>query len=223
MRRALARLIPSPALGVALVALLLACGGLAYASTAGESVIRACANKRTGALRIAKRCKRSERRVTWNAVGPTGHVGSRGSTGARGFTGAQGPQGPQGVQGPQGPQGPGATSFSAVIPNAPGSSTTLATLSNGVTIVGSCEGSVTAHFRTKPGGTLQASGLAFETPAKQIPFDTEAGTEVSPTSTGSLDLTGLVRDSSVGKFAQVDLHGQFNSNCTFWGMVVPSS
>ena len=69
--------------------LLLAGGGYAIAASGGQ--IRACASKRNGALRLANKCKKSERRVSWNATGPAG---------------ARGPQGAQGPQGTQGPAGP---------------------------------------------------------------------------------------------------------------------
>jgi Collagen triple helix repeat (20 copies) len=88
----------------------------------------ACYAKKGGAVRLVKkrRCKASERRVTWNqkgrlgprgAAGPAGATGGTGAPGAigaqgpagpageAGATGAQGPQGAQGLEGPQGPQG----------------------------------------------------------------------------------------------------------------------
>ncbi len=224
MRRVLARLVPSPALGVALVALLLLCGSFAYASTAGESLIRACANRKTGILRIANRCKRNEKRVTWNSIGPTGHTGLRGLPGARGFSGPQGPTGATGATGPQGPAGPGATSFTASIENGkPGA--TIATLPNGVSIVGSCLGEVTGHFVTNAGGALQTSGMSIinNPPGTIAPFETNAGTERTLTATGNINFDGLIRDSNAGKFAHLDIHGIFGPSCTFWGMYIPSS
>jgi hypothetical protein len=59
--------------------------------------IHACANKKTGALRIAAKCKKTERVVTWSVVGP------QGLQGAQGAQGSPGAQGSQGVQGPPGP------------------------------------------------------------------------------------------------------------------------
>ena len=71
----------------------------------------ACYAKKGGVVRLVKtrRCKRSERRVTWNQtgrVGPRGLAGAAGATGATGAQGTQGPQGNQGAAGPQGAQGP---------------------------------------------------------------------------------------------------------------------
>src|SRR5437879_14840 len=54
----------------ALVAALAAGGGWAFA--AGGSTLHACARKKTGALRLARRCKRTERAVAWNTEGPRG-------------------------------------------------------------------------------------------------------------------------------------------------------
>ncbi len=94
MRRLLAsRGTTAAAAGV--LVLLLAGGG--YAIAAGSGTIHACANKRNGSLRLANRCRKSEKGLSWNGQGP------RGATGA---TGLQGPRGQQGIQGPQGNPGP---------------------------------------------------------------------------------------------------------------------
>jgi hypothetical protein len=50
--------------------------GSSYAaSSATRHTIKACAAKKGGALRLATRCKSSERAVTWNSVGPRGPAG----------------------------------------------------------------------------------------------------------------------------------------------------
>jgi hypothetical protein len=74
-------------------AALLAAGG-GYAIAAGAGTIHACANKHGGALRVAGHCKRSERALSWNMVGPTGPRGSTGQTGPMGPMGGTGPAGP---------------------------------------------------------------------------------------------------------------------------------
>jgi hypothetical protein len=56
-------------------------------------VIRACANKKTGALRLASKCRRSERRVSWSVQGPAGLQGLRGPTGQAGLPGSKGETG----------------------------------------------------------------------------------------------------------------------------------
>ena len=85
------------AVGSALIGALLTAGGLAIAS--GPAVISACANKQTGALRLAQRCTDSERAVTWGQTGPRGAQGPRGATGPRGESGPPGQAGPSGESG----------------------------------------------------------------------------------------------------------------------------
>jgi len=92
MRHRLSLLVPSPTMAVAVAAVLVASAGLAVAATSTSvPVIRACANRRTGALRLAGRCHRNERSVSWNQTGPQGPGGP---TGAGGATGQQGNPGP---------------------------------------------------------------------------------------------------------------------------------
>lgn len=58
------------------------------AASANSSTIVACANKKSGALRIAyKSCKKTENRVTWSVTGPQGPAGAVGSTGSQGTPG----------------------------------------------------------------------------------------------------------------------------------------
>jgi hypothetical protein len=72
-----------PSLIAALLVAVAVGDGWAVAASGG-SKIHACSAKKTGALRIAKKCKRSERTVTWNTQG---RRGARGRTGPRGHTG----------------------------------------------------------------------------------------------------------------------------------------
>jgi hypothetical protein len=66
--------VPSPSMVVAIAALSVALGGVAYASinatTAQQDVIVACADRHTGVLRLAndsRKCRRSERKVSWDS------------------------------------------------------------------------------------------------------------------------------------------------------------
>jgi hypothetical protein len=77
-------------------------GGVAVASIPNSStgLITACRNS-AGALRVVdaqagKRCRSTERTVSWNA---TGRPGARGATGAKGATGAAGSRGATGPSG----------------------------------------------------------------------------------------------------------------------------
>lgn len=94
MRHRLSFIMPSPAMAVAVAGLIAACSGIAVAASSSNPVIRACANKKTGALRLASKCRHSERSVSWSQKGLEGPRGLTGATGATGGTGATGPQGP---------------------------------------------------------------------------------------------------------------------------------
>jgi hypothetical protein len=79
---------------------------------AAAAELPACANKRTGAMRIAAKCKKAEIAFTFNTAGPSGQAGSKGEPGTSGPQGQKGEPGTQGLQGPKGdkgdpgPQGP---------------------------------------------------------------------------------------------------------------------
>jgi hypothetical protein len=77
--------------------------GSTHATTATK--ISACVNKSTGLVRIARKCKKSERRIAWNVRGPRGARGPAGADGARGPTGPAGVPGAKGAIGPTGPAG----------------------------------------------------------------------------------------------------------------------
>lgn len=63
-------------------------------ANANSTTIVACANKKTGALRIAyKACSKKENNVTWGVTGPQGPAGATGAQGTTGATGAQGAAG----------------------------------------------------------------------------------------------------------------------------------
>ena len=94
-------------------AIFIALGGGAYAVTAlpsANSVVFACAKKKGGALRTVKksqRCKRGERKISWNVGGKAGLGGSQGVIGSPGPPGAAGAPGATGSPGTDG--APGAT------------------------------------------------------------------------------------------------------------------
>jgi hypothetical protein len=78
------------------------------ASSAEVHTVQACAvkaGKHRGSLRlisVGKRCKRGERRIVWNVLGPPGPqgaVGTAGSLGEKGSQGSAGAQGPPGTPG----------------------------------------------------------------------------------------------------------------------------
>jgi hypothetical protein len=69
-------------------------GALTVAVQAADaSSIYACVRKHGGSVRIVSaksKCRRGERRVSWNAAGPAGPPGANGATGATGASGANG-------------------------------------------------------------------------------------------------------------------------------------
>jgi hypothetical protein len=101
------------ALGVATVAAV-AAPAPAYAD--GPDTITACVS-REGRIRVislrelsdvsrkrdSSPCRRGERLLIWNVVGPRGPAGPIGPQGPQGVPGPEGPQGPQGDPGPAGP------------------------------------------------------------------------------------------------------------------------
>ena len=66
---------------------------------AGSPMIRACANKKTGALRLLStrgKCSKGERSVAWNQTGPQGAPGKNGTNGTNGSNGTNGANGMNG-------------------------------------------------------------------------------------------------------------------------------
>jgi hypothetical protein len=92
-------------LTVVAAAVLLLCGASGYAiaqsGSAAPKTIKACA-KKSGALRLAKKCRKGERRVTWAVKGPAGLTGPAGAAGPAGQNGAQGASGTSGANGTSG-------------------------------------------------------------------------------------------------------------------------
>jgi len=216
MGRKLSSLAPSPAMAISVAALLAASGGLAVAASSSGPVIWACANKKTGVLRLASKCRRGQRSVSWNQVGPAGVAGRTGATGAAGAVGATGAQGLQ---------GPGATSLSTTIADGI-TLQPLAVLSNGVTVQGNCNHSTALQIKTTSGlGNLQVSGTGFESGAAavgSVRADSAIATGLSATNFVEFDV--IARDKTVGGFARIDALLEYGEpSCTFWAMITPSS
>src|SRR3954464_6088409 len=93
---------PSPAMVVAVLALVAAVGGGAFAVAAipaADGSIKACykkSGKQKGSLRVIdskKRCARTEKTLTWSqngSPGAAGPAGANGQTGPKGDAGASG-------------------------------------------------------------------------------------------------------------------------------------
>jgi len=61
-------------------------GAVTYANAAGDATLKACANKKTGAMRYISKgsCKKTEKPLSWNQMGPQGTPGSAGVAGTNG-------------------------------------------------------------------------------------------------------------------------------------------
>jgi hypothetical protein len=217
MRHRLSFLMPSPAMAIAVAALVAACCGLAVAASSSSPVIRACANKKTGALRLNTKCRRSERRISWSQTGPQGSTGARGPAGLTGATGAAGPQGKEG------PQGPGAIGFDTSVAE----EATLAGPINGIVVRAFCkpiakEVDLQVAVATSS-NHLQASGVASVNKVLEG-IDSTGGFSVEKHSPTSADFDVVAADSTIGKTVHVDVHGDFaEPECHVWGIAIPAS
>jgi hypothetical protein len=91
------------ALGVAVLVIV---GGGAYAlASPNGGTITVCINHKSGALYMARKCAKHDKKLSWNKQGLTGATGASGRQGPQGPTGATGATGSTGPQGPQGPSG----------------------------------------------------------------------------------------------------------------------
>jgi hypothetical protein len=108
----LGRFRPTPALVVAVAAVVLALGGVGWASIPDSGgVIHGCYQKEHGQLRVIdtdkhQSCNHSEIAVSWSQTGPQGATGPQGPAGPAGPAGPKGDTGATGAVGPAGPQGP---------------------------------------------------------------------------------------------------------------------
>jgi hypothetical protein len=92
-------------------------GAVAAVASGPDVVIEACANVKTGALRLADgaTCKSGEQALTWNHAGAQGPPGPSGPTGPAGPAGPQGEAGSVGATGPAGPAGESASQLWAAV------------------------------------------------------------------------------------------------------------
>lgn len=57
------------------IVLIYGISGINSSATAAQGQIKACSDKNTGVLRVASKCKSTERRISWNIRGPQGLPG----------------------------------------------------------------------------------------------------------------------------------------------------
>jgi len=72
---------------------------VSYVNALNDRPIKACADRKTGVMRYIDkgRCKRTERALTWNQIGPQGVPGVTGAQGPAGLSGAAGINGTSGT------------------------------------------------------------------------------------------------------------------------------
>jgi hypothetical protein len=105
-------------------------------------------------------CRRNEKKIHWNVIGPPGPQGPQGATGPAGAQGPQGgpgPEGPQGLEGRQGPEGPQGPQG----PAGPANAITTLAATLGCTPAGN--GTCVAQVSTAvcPAGTIAISCSSF--------------------------------------------------------------
>jgi hypothetical protein len=198
-----------------------ACSAIVVApasAASGGSDLKACANKKTGALRLVlsakKTCNKHERRVSLSSVGPAGP------------TGPAGPQGAAGAQGPIGPQGPGAKAFTFT--SAQDSAVHQIFDTGDQTLAGFCSGSLveillagTAHAGNFNNLDVSGFGTAGST-VTAYQFSGFASTIVANASNVAFDL--MLRHEETGKISWLKMFGERRaSDCRFWGMWIPAS
>jgi len=113
-----ARRLPSPALLVALAALLVALGGTGYAAAVLPANSVGTAQLKDGAV-VGRKVKAHSLRASSFAPGQAPQ-GKQGKQGAQGLAGPAGAAGPPGAQGAQGPKGEPATKLFAVVQGSTG-------------------------------------------------------------------------------------------------------
>jgi len=94
---------PGAAVVIAVLALVVAAAGGAWAATgSGSGKITVCVSKSDGTLYQAKKCEKKDKKLTWNAKGPQGPAGPAGAAGKNGTDGKNGTNGTNGTNGADG-------------------------------------------------------------------------------------------------------------------------
>jgi hypothetical protein len=180
----------------------------------GGGVIHSCKHKSTGQLRAVAdptRCRKSERPLSWNAVGP---AGPQGPAGAAGDPGTPGPAGPAGPAGPKGDPGAGLTSLNdlhgvaCTREDGARGSVALEIAEDG-DVVFLCEvaGEPTPPPPPPEGGKLVINEVDYD----QVGADGDGFVEIANVGTGAADLTGaalvLVDGTDGVEYRREDLTG----------------
>jgi len=169
---------------------LLGLGTVTYVNASSDSTIKACANKKTGAMRYISKgsCKKTETSLSWNHMGSQGLSGERGpagvngTAGAKGDTGANGAKGDTGANGAKGDTGANGANTNSQVKNICGTNGTTACA---VGLKGPGGGIV---FMT-PSTLGNTSGLFYE--AAPSTWSSPSGDPRSTWCNNNLDLLGV--------------------------------
>jgi hypothetical protein len=177
--------LPSPAMIVAVLALIAAATGTASASLGASGHAKADkASKHKAATTHALRGPRGFRGPAGvpgpaGSIGKTGQDGSTGPAGPAGPTGPAGPQGPQGAKGDPGPTGPAGSSLNLTTTDSNSGNIATAGTKPWTTVCPLEPGSTTVR-QNAVGGGVGTSGAGV-TLADSYPSDPSGNTTASPT------------------------------------------
>jgi hypothetical protein len=146
----------------------------AAAPQADASTLYFCAKKKSGAVRLVSKsakCKKSEKKLSWNTEGPAGANGINGVKGLNGVNGTNGKDGSLGKEGKEGKQGEKGTARG------------YAVVSNGVLFEGAHPGFSAVERTTTgtyclvpaPGSGLDQSGATSESPGSAAAVSVDFG------------------------------------------------
>jgi hypothetical protein len=160
--------LPSPAMVVALAALVISAAGPTRADTAVQSVnagpggttaaaktVKVCTT-RSGVVRSATARGACPRRTTRTRLSVQGVTGAPGPRGPQGAPGAEGRRGPQGPEGPQGPRGPESTDLFRDLAFGSGEVTVFET--DDLVLYATCDATMTLGIRDPTGSGLSLVG-----------------------------------------------------------------
>jgi Lamin Tail Domain len=159
-------------------------------SQSEPAAIHACKHRSTGKLRAVldpTRCRRTERSLSWNAVGPTGPPGPAGEAGP---AGPSGPAGPAGPAGPKGDPGADLTSLNdlhglACTREGGAQGTVELEVADDGDVVLLCE--VAGEPPPPEGSKLVINEVDYD----QVGTDGDGFVEIANTGTGPADLAGV--------------------------------
>jgi hypothetical protein len=186
---------------------------LAMAPSADATTYYACVKKRSGSIRIVSRttrCRRSERKISFNSEGPPGRNGSNGRNGRNGANGINGKNGANGINGIN-----GTTGFTSTLPKgATEDGTWAVAVASGNSVFDAI--SFNIPLAAPPAVNVIPKGGA-STPACP-------GTVGAPAaSSGNLCVYTAINENTTILLINPSIEGAVTSGASSWGTVVKAS